>query len=118
MIIARGNNMISELRKKYLKLLGEIYVEYGFPEIVGWIDGIIAIESKPLTQSEISKKLSNIINRDDAFTSVSSVNRAIKYLEAYGAIRKKGNRKIGYKYSSNEETLFIGGFLQNFIIMH
>ena len=107
--------MIEDIRKNYLEILGKTYIEYSFPQIVGWIEGVLTLEDKPLNQTEISKKISEIIRKEDAPSSISSVSRALKIMESYGVVIKKGSRKIGFTYQIVKESAFIEGFLKNFI---
>lgn len=106
--------MSDDLRSKYFKILGDTYKEYGFPPLCGWIEGLLALEGKELMQAEISEKLTEILH-ENAATSISSVNRAIKTLESYGSVVKTGNPKIGFKYGINATPELFEIFLQNFL---
>jgi len=90
--------MISNLRKELFKILGKNYERYSLPPLCGWIEALLLLEPKDWTQRDISQRLSELLSEVDYSTSLSSVNRALKILEDYGAIEKFGSRKIGYTY--------------------
>ena len=88
------------LRRKFLLMIGStVSEEYGLTPICGWIEGVFLMENKWLTQKEISDILSEILSDDHFATSLTSVNRALKSMEQFNLINKKGSRKIGYTYN-------------------
>jgi DNA-binding transcriptional regulator GbsR (MarR family) len=95
--------MNKELRSEFFKILGETYKELGFPEIFGWIEGLLTLQKTEISQKEISNQLTSIFNEPDNPTSVSSVNRSLKVMESYGIILKQGTRKIRYTYKFNPD---------------
>jgi len=90
--------MISSARKEFFTILGKNYERYSLPPLCGWIEALLLLEPKDWTQRDISQRLSELFSESDYSTSLSSVNRALKILEDYGAIEKSGSRKIGYTY--------------------
>jgi len=89
------------LRRKFIEMIATLLEDYGSPPIIGWVEGLLAIENKGLTQREISDKLSEILNDDRFATSLTSVNRALKSMERGKLIIKKGSRKSGFIYNFN-----------------
>ncbi len=106
--------MIDDFRQKFLEIIGSSYQNYGFPPICGWIEALLGIEKKGLTQVEISYLLSKLME-DNTGTSVSSVNRAMKILVPYGSVIRKGTAKEGYKFELNTDPDFFDSFIHNFI---
>ena len=105
------------IREKFLKILGNSYKKFGFPAILGWIEALLCLEKKELMQGEISIQLTNIFKDQNVATSISSVNRALKIMEFYKIVVKKGNPKIGYSYKINMDSNFIIKFFYNLIEM-
>lgn len=86
----------------FIIMFGEFYNDFGLPALCGWIEALLTLSQKPLTQQEIAQHLSNIIKSHDKPTSISSVNRALKIFEKYNYLHISGTRKIGYQYSIPE----------------
>ncbi|MFX1570980.1 MAG: hypothetical protein ACFFCV_21795 [Promethearchaeota archaeon] len=107
--------MKDDFQQKFLKIIGSSYQDYGFPPICGWIEALLGIKKKGLTQVEISYLLSTIMDDKNIGTSVSSVNRALKILVPYGSVIRKGTAKEGYQYELNTNPEFFDMFIQNFI---
>ena len=103
------------LRRKFIEMIGTVMEEYGSPPIVGWIEGLLALENKGLTQREISDRLSEILNDDQFATSLTSVNRALKSMEHSNLIIKKGSRKSGFIYNFNTLSGIPVGLFQNIL---
>ena len=94
----------NELRKKFLIAIGKNYRGYGFAPINGWIEALLGLENKEMSQTEISDALSEIIASEDAPTSIPSISRALRVMEDNEVIIKTGSRKSGYSYKINYET--------------
>ena len=98
--------------------MGEAYQAFGFPPISGWIKAVLYLEDTELGQTEISKKIAEILTDEDAPTSVPSVNRALKVMENYRAIIKRGTRKKGYTYKINPFKEIPIGFFRRFLTIN
>ena len=105
----------NDLRKKFIELIGTAIEEYGLSPINGWIEGVLNIENKELSQREISDRLSEIMSEDHFPTSLTTVNRALKSMEDKNLIIKKGSRKSGYKYTMNTLSGIPIGFFQKIL---
>lgn len=105
----------NEIRRKFLLLLGSTYKEYGMSANLGWIEGILGLEDQELMQAEISEALRDIMGNEKLGTSISSVNRALRVLKNYGAIKESGSAKIGFKYRISMEYDFFEIFMQSFL---
>lgn len=79
-------------------IIGETYDHYGYPEYCGWIEGLLLLEQKEWSQRGISQRLGEIFPESKYPTSIPSISRALKILENYGVVERKGSRKTGYKY--------------------
>ncbi|MFX0117610.1 MAG: hypothetical protein ACFFB3_23905 [Candidatus Hodarchaeota archaeon] len=109
-------DMTSKARKRFMITLGNTYEQYGYPNLLGWINAILLLEpTRKWTQAEISRKLSEIFLDNDHPTSLASVNRALKVLEQYGAIEKSGSRKLGYSYQLAPSSKLLDSMFQQFI---
>lgn len=106
------------LRNEYFKIIGEAIQEYGFSPLNGWIEALLSTENKGLTQREISDELSEILNDERFATSLTSVNRALKIMEANQIIIKEGSRKKGYKYYLNVLSGIPIGFFQKVLAVN
>ena len=110
--------MNRELRNKYFKRIGDAIQDYGFSPIMGWIEALLSIENRGLTQKEISEKLTEILSHEDSATSLTSVNRALKIMEANQMIIKQGSRKRGYKYYLKLLSGIPTGFFQKVLVVN
>jgi DNA-binding transcriptional regulator GbsR (MarR family) len=110
--------MNKELRNKYFKRIGEAIQDYGFSPIMGWIEALLSIEKRGLTQKEISETLTEVLSHEDSATSLPSVNRALKIMEANQMITKKGSRKKGYKYFLNLLSGIPTGFFKKVLTVN
>nr|MDO8098575.1 hypothetical protein [Candidatus Njordarchaeota archaeon] len=110
--------MSDELRREFLAVMGETYEQYGYPSYCGWIEGLLLLEMHEWTQNEISDRLGQLFPDSKYPTSVPSVNRALKVLEAYGVIERSGSRKIGYKYRLRPSSSLIVSMLQRFMTVN
>ncbi len=104
-----------DLHKEFLELVGKTYDNYGYPEYCGWIEGLLLLEPKDWTQKGISERLSELFPTS---TSVPSVNRALKILESYGIIEKKGSRKIGFQYRLQSSSNLAFSMFQQFVALN
>ncbi|MHA2251374.1 MAG: hypothetical protein ACXAD7_13515 [Candidatus Kariarchaeaceae archaeon] len=103
-------------RKKYLEIIGQYYKQYGYPELGGWIEGLLTIEpDTKWTQQNIAQRLSKEFALSKKATSVPSVNRALKLLEMFSMIQKEGSRKIGYTYQIAPSQFYISSIFDSFI---
>ncbi len=107
--------MKPDIRKKFLIILGNCYEKYGYPAICGWIEGLLSLERKEWTQKAISRRLTEDFSEIDSPTSLASVNRALKILEAYGIVSKSGSRKLGYIYQVASSSNIMTAMFDNFI---
>lgn len=103
------------LRSKFIKTIATALEEYGLTPINGWIEGVLTIEDRGLTQKEISEKLSEILSEDHFATSLTSVNRGLKSMERNNLIIKEGSRKAGYKYTLNTISGIPIGFFEKIL---
>jgi DNA-binding transcriptional regulator GbsR (MarR family) len=106
-----------ELRREFLKTIGETYIQYGYPEYCGWIEGLMMLEPQEWSQATIAQRLGEIFSDSKYPTSISSVNRAIKLLENYGVVEKAGSRKTGYQYRLLSSSNLIASMLQQLILV-
>ncbi len=97
----------NKLRKEFLTIIGKTYDTYGYPEYCGWIEGLLHLEHREWSQKTISDRLTEIFPDSKYPTSVPSINRALKILEEYGVVEKKGSRKTGYRYTIVASTNLI-----------
>ena len=104
-----------ELRREFLTIIGETYVQYGYPEYCGWIEGLLLLESKEWSQASIAQRLGEIFPDSKYPTSISSVNRALKLLEGYGVVERTGSRRTGYRYRILSSSNLIASMLQQLI---
>jgi len=107
----------SELRKEFLMTIGKTYAQYGYPEYCGWVEGLLMLEPGEWTQQGISNRLGEILTSSTYPTSVPSINRALKVLDSYGLVEKRGSRKTGYRYSLASSKNLINSMLEQFILM-
>ncbi|MHA1907174.1 MAG: hypothetical protein ACW98Y_07755 [Candidatus Thorarchaeota archaeon] len=107
-----------ELRKEFLEIIGQTYVQYGYPEYCGWIEGLMVLEPQDWTQQGISDRLGEVFPESKYPTSVPSVNRALKILETYGVVTKAGSRKTGYQYTVISPTNLIYSMLHQFLTLN
>jgi len=98
--------------------MGKTYATYGYPEYCGWIEGLLHLEKKTWSQQAISERLGELFPDSKYPTSVPSVNRALKILEEYGIVEKKGSRKTGYCYSVVTSTNLVNSMVQNLIAIN
>jgi DNA-binding transcriptional regulator GbsR (MarR family) len=110
-----GETMISDTRKEFFTTLGKNYERYSLPPLCGWIEALLLLEPKDWTQRDLSQRLSELFSDDDYSTSLSSVNRALKILEDYGAIEKSGSRKLGYTYNLASSSKMLTNIFLRFI---
>ena len=110
--------MDTNFRKKFLVIVGSSYKEYGMSPVCGWIEALLGLENQELMQAEISELLIEILGQGVSGTSISSVNRAIKILKHYGAVKEYGNSKIGYKYVLNTDYDISDIFIQFFLLIN
>ncbi len=106
------------LRKEFLTTMGKTYATYGYPEYCGWIEGLLHLEKKKWSQQTISERLGELFPDSKYPTSVPSVSRALKILEEYGIVEKKGSRKTGYRYSIVTSTNLVNSMVQNLIAIN
>jgi len=107
--------MISNPRKELFTILGKNYERYSLTPLCGWIEALLLLEPKEWTQRDISQRLSDLFSEPDYSTSLSSVNRALKILENYGAIEKSGSRKSGYTYKLSSSSKMLTNMFVRFI---
>ncbi|MFW9913430.1 MAG: hypothetical protein ACFFEU_13215 [Candidatus Thorarchaeota archaeon] len=107
-----------KLRREFLTAIGTMYDQYGYPEYCGWIEGLMLLEPQDWTQRGISSRLREIFPESKYPTSVPSVNRALKVLEAYAVVVKTGSRKTGYQYRIASSTNLGASMLQQLIIVN
>ncbi len=107
-----------KLRQEFLRIIGSSYSQYGYPEYCGWIEGLMLLESKDWTQQAIAERLGEIFPDSKYPTSISSVNRAIKLLEAYGVVEKTGSRKTGYRYKMLTSSGLVSSMLQQLLMIN
>jgi len=103
------------LRRKFVEMIATIMEEFRLTPIYGWIEGILRLENKDLTQREISDKLSEILKDDHYATSLTSVNRALNSMENENLIIRKGSRRVGYRYSFNKVSGTLIGLFENLL---
>lgn len=108
----------NELRKEFLVLMGNAYVQYGYPEICGWIEGLMSVEPREWKQRGISASLTDILPEAKYPTSVPSVNRALKSLETFGVVERSGSRKTGYHYCIVSSSNLVYSMLQQFLVVN
>ena len=107
--------MITSARKEFFTILGKNYERYSLPPLCGWIEALLLLQPKDWTQRDISQRLSELFSESDYSTSLSSVNRALKILEDYGAIAKSGSRKLGYTYNLAPSSKVVTNMFLRFI---
>ncbi len=107
----------SDLRREFLMTIGKSYSQYGYPEYCGWVEGLLMLEPIEWTQHGISNRLGELLPSSKYPTSVPSINRALKVLESYGLVEKKGSRKTGYRYNLVSSKNLITSMLEQFILM-
>lgn len=106
------------LRKKFIEIIATAIEEYGLSPLSGWIEGVLTLENRELTQKDISEKLSEILSEEHFPTSLTSVNRALKSMERNNLIVKKGSRKKGYTYTLNQLSGIPIGFFQKILTVN
>jgi len=110
--------MSETLIREFLVIMGDNYDEYGYPRFCGWVEGLLLLEAHEWTQSEISRRLRELLHESKYPTSVPSVNRALKLLEDYGVIERSGSRKIGYKYRLSSSSGLVTTTLLRFLTVN
>ncbi|MBN2230654.1 MAG: hypothetical protein JW779_13780 [Candidatus Thorarchaeota archaeon] len=108
----------TRLRRDFLRIIGESYEQYGYPEYCGWIEGLLLLEPVEWSQRGISKRLGEIFPASKYPTSVSSVNRALKLLETYGVIERAGSRKTGFRYRLVSSSNLVASMLYHLMNMN
>ena len=108
--------MTFEARKQFFQILGQQYSLYGYPPILGRIEGLLTLYHKrEWTQIEISQELDKIFPEKNDPTSVSTVNRAMKILEIYNVVIKQGTRKLGYTYKIGSRASYLVKMFEVFL---
>ncbi len=108
--------MSLKARKHFFKILGQQYSLYGYPSILGWIEGLLTLyPEREWTQIETSQELNKIFPEKNNPTSVSTVNRAMKTLEIYGVVIKQGTRKLGYTYKIGSRASYLVKMFEVFL---
>jgi len=108
--------MFFEARKHFFQILGHQYSLYGYPSILGKIEGLLTLHpDREWTQVEISQELNRIFPKKNDPTSVSTVNRAMKTLEIYGVVIKHGTRKLGYTYKIGSRASYLVKMFEVFL---
>jgi DNA-binding transcriptional regulator GbsR (MarR family) len=97
--------------------IGKTYELYGYPELCGWVEGLLMLEPGEWTQQGISSRLSELLPTTKP-TSVPSINRALKILEGYGIVEKTGPRKTGYLYSLVSSQNLVQSMLHQFMTVN
>ena len=78
----------------------------------------MVLEPQEWTQQGISNRLKDLFPDSKYPTSVPSVNRALKVLEAYGVVTKSGSRKTGYQYTMVSTTNLVYSMLHQFMTLN
>ena len=78
----------------------------------------MVLEPQEWTQQGISDRLKELFPDTKYPTSVPSVNRALKVLEAYGVVTKSGSRKTGYQYTMVSTTNLVYSMLHQFLTLN
>ncbi len=107
-----------DLKLQFLRIIGQTYDVYGYPEYCGWIEGLLMLEPIEWTQRSISERLTEIFPANKYPTSIPSVNRALKILETYGILEKSGSRKTGFRYRLVSSSSLVSSMFQQLLLVN